>query len=41
MDDEVLRVEVKILKTFYNINYNEIADALNIKHRSLYNWLAG
>lgn len=31
MDDEILRVEVRILKTFYNINYNVIADELGIK----------
>lgn len=31
MDDEVLRVEVKIIKTFYNITYKMIADELGIK----------
>ncbi len=31
MDDEVLRVEVKIIKTFYNITYKTIADELGIK----------
>lgn len=41
MDDEVLRVEVKIIKTFYNITYKTIADELGIKQRSFYNWLAG
>lgn len=41
MDDEILRVEVRILKTFYNINYKTIADELGIQQRSFYNWLHG
>ncbi len=41
MYDEVLRVEVKLIRAFYGIKYKEIADVLGIKPRSLYNWLAG
>ena len=41
MDDEVLRIEVKLIRAFYGINYNTIADNLGIRPRSLYNWLAG
>ena len=41
MEDEVLRVEVRLIKSFYKITYKTIAEILGIKQRSLYNWLAG
>ena len=41
MDDDILRVEVKALKAFHDINYKQIADELGVKQRSFYNWLAG
>lgn len=31
VDDEILRVEVRILKTFYGINYKMIADRLGVQ----------
>lgn len=40
-EDEVLRIEVRLLKSFYGINYKTIADDIGIKQRSFYNWLAG
>ena len=41
MDDDILRKEVKALKAFYGINYKEIAERIDIKQRSIYNWLNG
>ncbi len=41
MDDELLRVEVRILKTFYKVNYKVVSDELGIQQRSFYNWLHG
>lgn len=41
MDDEMLRKEVKALKAFQGITYKQIADKLEIKQRSMYNWLRG
>lgn len=41
MEDEVLRIEVKLIKSFYDITYKDIAEVIGIKQRSLYNWLAG
>lgn len=31
MDDELLRVEVRILKTFYKVNYKVVSDELGIQ----------
>jgi len=41
LDDDILRIEVKLIRAFYGIKYKTIADELGIKARSLYNWLAG
>ena len=40
-DDEFLRKEVKALKAFQGITYKEIAEKLEIKQRSMYNYLRG
>lgn len=36
-----LRLSVKELKMMYGVNYNEIAEYLEIKRNSFYNWLKG
>lgn len=36
-----LRKEVKLLKALQSISYTEIADYLEIKKNSFYNWLKG
>ena len=41
MEDEELRKRVKLCKAEYGITYKQIADELDIKQRSMYNWLAG
>ena len=40
MNDE-LRKKVKMLKVFQDIKYKEIAEYLEIRVNSLYNWLRG
>ena len=39
--EENLRKQVKYLKVFQDIQYQEIADYLEIKKNSFYNWLKG
>ena len=36
-----LRQEVKLLKAFQNITYKDIAELLQIRQDSFYNWLCG
>ena len=36
-----LRKEIKLLKALQDINYNEIAEYLEIKRNSFYCWLKG
>lgn len=40
MNDK-LRKEVKLLKVFQDISYKEIAELLEIRTDSFYNWLCG
>lgn len=40
MNDK-LRKEVKLLKALQDISYKELADYLEIKQESFYNWLKG
>lgn len=39
--NEKLRKEVKLLKALQGISYKEIADYLEIRQDSFYNWLKG
>ena len=39
--NEDLRKEVKLLKALQGISYKEIAEFLEIRQDSLYNWLCG
>ena len=39
--NEYLRKEVKLLKALQGISYKEIAEFLEIRQDSLYNWLCG
>lgn len=39
MKNDELRIEVKKLKIYQGISYTEIAEYLEIKKNSLYNWL--
>lgn len=39
--NEYLRKEVKLLKALQNIQYKELAEYLEIKQDSFYNWLKG
>ena len=39
LSDDILRQKVKELKLFQNVPYKEIAELLDIKTNSLYNWL--
>ena len=41
MNNEILRKQVKELKIYQNISYQEIAEYLEIKRNSFYNWLKG
>ena len=41
MNDDTLRKKVRLLKAQEQITYKEIADAIGIKQRSMYNWIAG
>ena len=41
MNDDELRIKVKMFKASYNITYKQIAEELGIKQRSIYNWLNG
>ena len=36
-----LRKKVKVLKALQNVSYKEIAEYLEIKQQSFYNWLKG
>ena len=40
MNDK-LRKEVKLLKALQGVSYKEIAELLEIRQDSLYNWLCG
>lgn len=40
MNDK-LRIEVKLLKAMYGVSYKEIAEFLEIRQDSFYNWLKG
>ena len=39
LSDEELRIRVKQLKVFQGISYKELAEYLEIRVSSLYNWL--
>lgn len=39
MENEKMRIRVRLLKARKNISYKAIADKLGIKQRSIYNWL--
>ena len=39
--NDYLRKEVKLLKAIQGISYKEIAEYLEIRQDSLYNWLCG
>ena len=39
--NEYLRKEVKLLKALQGVSYKEIAEFLEIRQVSLYNWLCG
>lgn len=39
--NDYLRNEVKYLKIYQNVQYKEIAELLEIKRASFYNWLKG
>lgn len=39
--NDYLRKEVKLLKALQGISYKEIAEYLEIRQESLYNWLCG
>lgn len=39
--DEYLRKEVKMLKALQGVSYSSIAEDLEIKKNSFYNWLKG
>ena len=39
--NEFLRKEVKLLKALQGVSYKEVADFLEIRQDSLYNWLCG
>lgn len=39
--NDFLRQQVKLLKALQNISYKEIAEYLEIKQDSFYNWLKG
>lgn len=41
MTESTLRNEVKSLKAFSNVNYNSIANCLDVKISSFYSWLRG
>lgn len=41
MNNEKLRTEVRKLKVYQDIQYKEIAEYLEIKNSSFYNWLKG
>lgn len=36
-----MRKEVKVFKALQNVTYNELAEFLEIKTNSFYNWLHG
>ena len=40
MNDK-LRIDVKLLKALQNVSYKEIAELLEIRQDSFYNWLKG
>lgn len=39
--NEKLRKDVKLLKALQNVSYKEIAELLEIRQDSFYNWLKG
>lgn len=39
--NEQMRKEVKVFKALQNVTYNELAEFLEIKTNSFYNWLHG
>jgi hypothetical protein len=39
--NDFLRKEVKLLKALQGVSYKEIAEFLEIRQDSLYNWLCG
>ena len=39
--NEFLRKEVKLLKALQGISYKEIAELLEVRQDSVYNWLCG
>lgn len=39
--DDLLRQQCRELKIYQGINYSEIADYLEIKKNSFYNWMKG
>lgn len=39
MKQEELRKSVRVLKALQNVSYRELADMLEIKESSMYNWL--
>ena len=41
MNNEKLRTEVRKLKVYQDIQYKEIAEYLEVKNSSFYNWLKG
>ena len=41
MNNENLRKEVKMIKALQDISYTELAEFLEIKRSSFYNWLKG
>ena len=41
MTNDELRIAVKELKLFQDISYTEIAEYLEIKQSSMFNWLKG
>lgn len=41
MNNEKLRIEVRKLKVYQDIQYKEIAEYLEVKNSSFYNWLKG
>ena len=39
--NDILRKDVKLLKALQGVSYKEVAEYLEIRHDSFYNWLKG